>query len=130
MAAEVSNESVWAVVTLVFIWIEFGSSWADDAIFTVPEWEFRWALASLVSSTPNSSGSLLIGRAFALSGGWVEGCLGASHGMVHSHLFEGWVVDMILLGMIEHLPAHGIPEQWGGTLNAVVSDFIISLGAA
>jgi hypothetical protein len=95
MAVEVSNESIRAVITLVFLGVEFSSSWADNTVFTVPEWEFRWALASLVSSAPNSSVSLLIGRAFALSGSWVDLSWGFTWNVAVTSV-EGWVIEMTL----------------------------------
>ena len=64
MAVLISDESVWAVIALVFLRIEGGSRWADDTVFTVPEWEVEWTLAGFVSIAPDSSGTLLIGWAF------------------------------------------------------------------
>ena len=77
MAVDVSDESVWAVIALLFLGIEFGSSGAGDTIFTVPEGEVGWAVASVGSFVPDSSGSLLIGWALADVVG-VEGSWGST----------------------------------------------------
>ena len=94
MAVLISFKSVWAVIALLFLRIECGSRWADDTVFTVPEWEVEWTLAGFVSITPDSSGTLLIGWAFALSAGWVV----CSGGIAWDGAFAslgGWVIDVI-----------------------------------
>ena len=128
MAVVVSNETFWAVVALVFFGIVFGSSWALDAVFTVPEWEFRWALASFVFGAPNSSVSFLIRRAFALSGGWVDLSWGGAWDFAIASVELGVVEVSLRAGLA--FSANGIPEKRGSTLNTVVSDFIISSRAA
>lgn len=67
----VDNKSFWAVVTLLIFWLESGSSWAGNTLFTVPEWLVVWALAVVVEP-------LFSSRAFACVGDGVDGSWGAA----------------------------------------------------
>lgn len=128
MAVVVSGESFRAVIALVFLRIVLSSSWALDAVFSVPEWEFRWALARFVFGVPDSSVSFFVGRAFTLSGSGVDLPWGGAWDFAIASVELG-VVEVSLRARLA-FSANGIPEKRGSTLNTVVSDFIISSRAA
>jgi len=48
VTAVISDESFWAMIALMLFWIVLSSSWADNTIFTVPEWKISRTVASFV----------------------------------------------------------------------------------
>ena len=128
MSGVISDESFRAVVALMFLGIEFSTSWADDTVFTVPKWEFWWAVAGLTSRIPDHWVSLLIGWAFTLSVGWVDLSWGWTWNFTVTSV-ELSVVEMALWARLT-FSTDSVPEERSSTLNAIVTNFIISCGAA
>ena len=128
MVIDISDESFWAVIALFFLWIKFGSNWADNAVFTVPEWEFCWAAAGFVGWVPGHGVTLLIGWAFALFCGWVDLSWGWTWDFTVTSV-ELNIVEMTLWARLT-FSTDSIPEERSGTLNTIVTNFIISSWAA
>ncbi len=127
MAAVISDESIWAVVALVFLRIELGSNWTGNAIFTVPERQVWWAVAGLVLFVPDLLISLLISWAFAnvisgeLSWEFTWHLAVALLGCVVVHVIS-WAGSASLVNWVE--------DVWSCALNTVVGDFNEALWAA
>lgn len=100
----IHNETFWAVVTLMFLWVEVCSWRTGDASLTVPKGFVVWAFALVVD--PNLSI-----RAFTIAG------------------FGGGVV-FGSSGAFSALFGDGVKELAGGgiTFDTVVGDFIVAIG--
>ncbi len=72
MTGTISDKSIWAVIALMFLWIELSTSWTFYTISSIPEWKIWWTLAWFIGSNPNSNGSLLVCWAFTLSCCWIN----------------------------------------------------------
>ncbi len=120
MAWVISFESFRAVIALVFLWIEFSSSWTSNAIFAVPERKVWWTVAGLIWLIPNSSSSLLIGWAFAnvisakLPWKFTWNSAVACFGGVVVYVI-GWAWSASLLNCVK--------DVWSVALSTVVIDF-------
>lgn len=113
---------------MFFLGIELGSSWANNTVFTVPKWEFKWADASVISLIPSHGMSLLIWWAFALLVGGVDLSWGWARNFAVTSV-ELSVIEVALWARLA-FSAFSVPEERSFTLNAIVADFIISSGAA
>lgn len=114
----IKNKSFRAVVALLIFWLKSGSSWASDAVFTIPEWLVVRAFAFVIE--PDSSST-----AFTLLGGWVD----ASGWIAFTFAWLGGGIELGACGAFSALLGDWIEKLSSGgiTLNTVVGDFIIPI---
>jgi hypothetical protein len=126
VAFGVSDEALWAVVALALPGVEFGSSWAGDTEFSVPEGKVGWASTLVIFLVVNHGGSFdggalaLVVCGVDLSGGITAEAL-ASLGE--------FTVGMVLgAGSTSH--GERVEYIGSGTLGTVVSNLDESVGTA
>ena len=127
VTAKVSYESFWAVVTLLFFWIVFCSSWTSNTVSAVPEWEVGWAIAFFIHFVEYSSVSFLISRAFT-------NVVGVQFSWEFTWDFTVTLLCEVVEWMIEWTwfasLVNSIEDVWSIALNTVVANLNKSLFAA
>jgi len=127
VTGQISYESFWAVITLLFFWIKFCSSWAGNAVFSIPQWEVGRAVAFFVHFVEHSSVSPLVNWAFT-------NVVGVQLSWKFTCNFAVALFGEVVVCVIEWTgPAslvNGIKDVWSTALNAIVANFNESLFAA
>ncbi len=121
---DISDETFWAVVALLFIWIVFSSWWTCDAVFSVPKWQVAWANA-LVRIFLVNHFNFVDSFAFTLVCDWVywswslafETFASSSDSAV-SVISWAWLALWI----------NWIEEIWSSTFDTVIPNFNESFG--